>query len=74
MEKEKEKENDDIYISKSKQNIDGYIAANNFKSAFGLLLLVLDRLDDGEQKNNFINHYLTIFFLLQPADSPLNPK
>jgi hypothetical protein len=67
-----ENENDDIYISKSKENIDRYIAVNNYRSAFGLLLSVLDRLDDGEQKNNFISHYLTKFF--EPMISHLNPR
>ena len=61
MEKMKE-ENDELYISGSKINIDRYIAANNFRSAFGLLLSVLDRLDDGKQKNDFITHYLNDFF------------
>jgi hypothetical protein len=67
-----EKENDDVYISKSKENIDMYIDANNYMSAFGLLLSVLDRLDDGKQKNDFINHYLTNFF--KPWGCHLNPK
>ena len=75
MEKENKKENDDdIYISSSKKNIDKYIAENNYRSAFGLLLAVLDRLDDGEQKNNFISHYLNEFFTLKPRESHLNPR
>ena len=75
MEMENKKENDDdIYISSSKKNIDKYIAENNYRSAFGLLLAVLDRLDDGEQKNNFINHYLNDFFTLKPRESHLNPR
>ena len=45
-----EQNNDLIYISESKRNIDRYITANNYRSAFGLLLSVLDRLDDGKQK------------------------
>jgi hypothetical protein len=69
-----EQENDTLYISKSKENIDSHIAANNFRSAFGLLLVVLDRLDDGKQKNDFITYYLNDFFILKPTDSPLNPK
>lgn len=69
-----EQENVDIYISKSKENIDKFIAANKYKAAFGLLLAVLDRLDDGEQKNNFISHYLNDFFTLNPMESPLNPR
>jgi hypothetical protein len=69
-----EKENDALYISMSKENIDRYIATNNYRSAFGLLLTVLDRLDDGKQKNEFINYYLNDFFLFKPADSCLNPR
>ena len=66
MEKrEKEKDNDAIYISVSKTNIDEYIAVNNYRSAFGLLLAVLDRLDDRTQKNEFITHYLNDFFALK---------
>ena len=38
-----------IYISMSKQN-------NDYKKAFGLLILVLERLDENE-KNEFINYY-----------------
>ena len=65
---------DKIYISASKQSINKFIDANNYKSAFGLLLSVLDRLDDGTQKNEFITHYLNLFFTLQPHHSPLNPR
>ena len=71
MEKMKE-ENDELYISGSKENIDRYIAANNYRSAFGLLLSVLDRLDDGKQKNEFISYFLNDFFTLKPSDSHLN--
>ena len=73
MEKLKE-ENDELYISGSKINIDRYIAANNYRSAFGLLLSVLDRLDDGKQKNEFISYFLNDFFTLKPRDSHLNPR
>lgn len=69
-----EQENVDIYISKSKENIDNFIAENKYRAAFGLLLAVLDRLDDGEQKNNFISHYLNDFFTLNPMESHLNPR
>ena len=69
-----EQDNDVIYILKSKENIDRYIAANNYRSAFGLLLAVLDRLDDGKQKNDFITHYLNDFFTKKPSDSHLNPR
>ena len=73
MEKMKE-ENNEFYISASKINIDRYIAANNYRSAFGLLLFVLDRLDDGKEKNDFIKHYLNDFFTLKSQDSHLNPR
>jgi hypothetical protein len=69
-----EQDNDANYISGSKINIDRYIAANNYRSAFGLLLSVLDRLDDGKQKNDFITHYLDDFFTKKPQDSHLNPR
>ena len=69
-----EQDNAAIYISNSKVNIDNFINNNNYKAAFGLLLAVLDRLDDGSQKNDFITHYLNDFFTLNPKDSPLNPR
>jgi hypothetical protein len=69
-----EQDNDARYISGSKENIDRYIASNNYRSAFGLLLSVLDRLDDGKQKNDFITHYLNDFFTKKPQDSHLNPR
>ena len=55
MEKTKE-ENDKIYILGSKKNIDSFINKNEYKKAFGLLILVLERLDDN-QKNEFIDYY-----------------
>jgi len=69
-----EQDNDAKYISGSKENIDRYIDANNYRSAFGLLLAVLDRLDDGKEKNDFIKHYLDDFFRLKSQDSHLNPR
>jgi len=56
MEKTKE-ENDKIYISGSIKNIDSFINKNEYRSAFGLLIAVLERLDDGEQKNEVIDYY-----------------
>jgi len=56
MEKTKE-ENDKIYISGSKKNIDSFINQNEYRKAFGLLIAVLERLDDGDQKNEFIDYY-----------------
>jgi ATP-dependent Clp protease ATP-binding subunit ClpA len=46
MERTQKEENDEIYISRSKETIDNYIKSNNYRSAFGLLLFVLNRLDD----------------------------
>lgn len=55
MENTKE-ENDKIYILDSKKNIDSYIHKNEYRKAFGLLILVLERLED-KQKNEFIDYY-----------------
>ena len=71
---QQQQQQDEIYISNSKQNIDTFIKKNDYRRAFGLLLAVLDRLDDGKQKNDFISHYLNDFFSLKPMDSPLNPR
>ena len=56
MEKTKE-ENDKIYIIGSRKNIDSFINKNEYRKAFGLLIAVLERLDDGNQKNEFIDYY-----------------
>ena len=56
MENSKE-ENDRIYILGSIQNIDNFINKNEYRKAFGLLILVLERLDDGNQKNEVIDYY-----------------
>ena len=56
MEKTRE-ENDKIYILGSIKNIDSFISKNDYRKAFGLLILVLERLDDGAQKNEFIDYY-----------------
>ena len=56
MENTKE-ENDKIYILDSRKNIDSFINKNEYRKAFGLLILVLERLDDGNQKNEFIDYY-----------------
>jgi hypothetical protein len=55
MEKNKD-DNSKIYILDSKKNIDTYINKNEYRKAFGLLILVLERLDEGE-KNEFIDYY-----------------
>ena len=56
MEKTKE-ENDKIYILGSIKNIDMFIDNHEYRKAFGLLIAVLERLDDGEQKNEVIDYY-----------------
>lgn len=48
--------NSKIYIEMSKNNINGYINKNDYRKAFGLLILVLERLD-GDEKNEFIDYY-----------------
>ncbi len=55
MEQIKE-DNDKIYIVASKQSIDSFINKNEYRKAFGLLILVLERLDD-TQKIEFIDYY-----------------
>ena len=55
MERTKE-ENDELYISGSIKNIDTFINKREYRKAFGLLILVLERLDDN-QKNEFIDYY-----------------
>jgi hypothetical protein len=44
------------YISGSKLNIDNYIRKNEYKKAFGLLILFLERLN-GEEKAEVIDYY-----------------
>jgi hypothetical protein len=49
-------ENHQIYISGSKKNIDEFIDKGNYKAAFGLLIVFLERLDDSERKE-VIDYY-----------------
>ena len=44
------------YISGSKLNIDNYIRKNEYRKAFGLLILFLERLD-GKEKAQVIDYY-----------------
>jgi len=44
------------YISGSKRNIDNYMRKNEYRKAFGLLILFLERLD-GEEKAQVIDYY-----------------
>ena len=56
-EKKTKEENDKIYISLSIKNIDSFINKNDYRAAYGLLIAVLERLDDGNQKNGVIDYY-----------------
>jgi len=47
---------EDSYISSSKLGIDNFIRKSHYKKVFGLLILVLERLDD-RQKIEFIDYY-----------------
>jgi hypothetical protein len=49
-------ENVEQYISGSKQNIDNFISRNEYRKAFGLMILFLERLDDKE-KTEVIDYY-----------------
>lgn len=49
-------ENVEKYISGSKLNIDNFIRKNEYRKAFGLLILFLERLD-GKQKADVIDYY-----------------
>lgn len=44
------------YILGSKVNIDNYIYKNEYRKAFGLLILLLERLDS-EEKTQVIDYY-----------------
>ena len=52
----KKSEDTEKYISSSKVNIDNYIRKNEYRKAFGLLILFLERLD-GEEKTQVIDYY-----------------
>ena len=53
---ESAEDNTEIYIRLSKKNIDSYINKKEFRQAFGLLVLVLERLDENDKKE-FIDYY-----------------
>ena len=56
MEKSVE-ENNNIYFDKSRCNIDKAIYTTDYKKAFGLLILVLECLDN-EQQKELIHYYI----------------
>lgn len=43
---------DELYMLKSKQNIDICIYNNEYKKAFGLLVMVLERLEEDQKKTS----------------------
>ena len=45
-----------MYISGSKKNIDLFLERNNYKAAFGMLIMFLERLEENEKKE-VINYY-----------------
>ena len=49
-------ENVEKYIYSSKLNIDNFIRKNEYRKAFGLLILFLERLD-GKEKAEVIDYY-----------------
>ena len=49
-------ENVEKYISGSKLNINNFIRKNEYRKAFGLLILFLERLD-GKEKAEVIDYY-----------------
>jgi hypothetical protein len=49
-------ENIEKYISSSKLNINNFIRKNDYRKAFGLLILFLERLD-GKEKADVIDYY-----------------
>lgn len=64
-------ENIEEYIFISKQNIDELIKKNDYKNAFCLLILVLERLDNAN-KIEFINYYSKNLIILTMDVSHLN--
>lgn len=54
--------NNKIYIQRSKTNIDAFIHKNDYKKAFALLVMVLERLDN-DSKVEFIDYYITHFLI-----------
>lgn len=50
------RKNEEKYISISKQNIDNFLTKYEYRKAFGLLILFLERLDD-KDKVDVIDYY-----------------
>lgn len=62
-----------IYFEKSKKNIEELIGANDFRKAFALFLLVLDRLNNDE-RNDFISYFHSRFDIYFSNSSHLESK
>ena len=56
MEKLNENEDKNKYISVSKENINSFIFRKEYRKAFGLFILFLERLDNDE-KRDVIDYY-----------------
>jgi|688.fasta_scaffold1769954_1 hypothetical protein len=56
MENTKEEDYNNIYMKLSKQNINSFINKNDFRKAFILLIIVLERLKNID-KDEFIDYY-----------------
>jgi hypothetical protein len=48
---------EEVYIANSRQSIDRLIKKKDYQTAFVAFILVLERLSDGKQKNEFIDYY-----------------
>jgi len=55
---EPEQANEDTYISLSKRNIDNYLRKGEFRKAFAILIMFLERLDDIEIRQ-VVDYYST---------------
>ena len=56
METSENVENVEKYISSSKLNINNFIRKKDYRKAFGLLILFLERLD-GKEKMEVVDYY-----------------
>jgi hypothetical protein len=64
-----ENNNVEVYLIHSKKNINNAIYNNNYKKAFFLLLVVLERLDNN-QKVELIDYYIKkIYNIMTPTSS-----
>jgi hypothetical protein len=52
-----EESKEETYISLSKRNIDNYLRKREFRKAFGLLIMFLERLDDPKEMTEVISYY-----------------